>query len=194
MRGVSARLGSAACALQRAQHSLALLTRCSGAEPQATASPAGSECGSSPHSGAVVMPGQSAGQSTIVSGSSHRPSPHAVGDGGGGGDNRGGVGGCGGGGGGGGGGELLLACMAAESGPPPATSSSVASVTPLRRHQGRWMLLRIVSAPSSMFAVSALMSAAARLCIVVAGPRGDVGEDAVHRRRHTLFWCRCLGR
>ena len=102
LNGFLACFGSAACAAQRAQHSLALVTRCSGAEPHATASPAGSECGSSPHSAGVVMPGQSAGQSIIVSGGSHRPSPHVPGEGGGGGNNRGGDGGCGGGGGGGG--------------------------------------------------------------------------------------------
>ena len=44
------------------------------------------------------------------------------------------------------------------------------------------MLLRSVSAPSSMFAVSALMSAAALLCIVVAGPRAMLAMLAMLAR------------
>eukprot|EP00964_Phaeocystis_antarctica_P115431 scaffold79407_cov43-Phaeocystis_antarctica.AAC.2 len=59
--------------------------------------------------------------------------------------------------------------MAADSGPPPAKSTTTTSVTPLSRHQGRRMLLRSVSAPSSMLAVSVLMSAVAPLSIVAAG-------------------------
>ena len=46
--------------------------------PHTTAWPPGSLCGSSPHCGGVVTPGQSAPQLVLVSGGSHLPSPHRL--------------------------------------------------------------------------------------------------------------------